>query len=86
MATSFGKGALTSLIGNGMGELVEHFGGKVMVNKLGKLSKRQIKCKVSRLYKVKGSEGNAIKDINYLMQNATYKDLGKNCLERTYQL
>ena len=76
---SFVIGAGASLIGSGVGKIVEKAGGKIAIRQLSKLSKSQIKAKVLNLYPaIRGSERNAIKSITYLTKE--YADVGSRLL------
>lgn len=67
LVVSGAVGAGASLVGSGVGKVVERVGGKLATKLLCKMSKSKLKATVTNLVPtIKGTERNAIKNISYL--------------------
>ncbi|MBQ8767779.1 MAG: RHS repeat-associated core domain-containing protein [Clostridia bacterium] len=76
LAISGTIGAGASLLGSGIGKIVERVGGKVATKVLSKMSKSNLKKVVTSLESgIKGVERNMIKNISFLTSN--YPNIGK---------
>ena len=68
-------GAGSSLVGAGVGKVVDKIGGKLATKALGNMSKTKLKSIVTGLdTTIKGIERNKIKSMSYLTTN--HKDIG----------
>ncbi len=75
LAVSGAIGVGASLVGAGVGKVVEKAGGKAATRALSKMPKAKLKAKVTSLVPtIKSTERNAIKNISYLISK--YKDIG----------
>jgi RHS repeat-associated protein len=81
LLASFTIGAVSSIAGYGAAKAVQKIGGNMAIKSLSKLPKAKIKMKVGKLYGLKGSELNRIKDISYLTRR--YSDIGEKLLGKT---
>ncbi|MDD6213317.1 MAG: hypothetical protein PUB22_09300 [Clostridiales bacterium] len=81
IVTSIVVGAGASLVGSGIGKIVEIVGGKMAVKSLAKKSPGVIKKTVLSKINVKSAHRNAIKDLSWAVSN--YKELPSALLGRS---